>query len=57
MRSPASSTGALVLCATLAARENRRAFSIAVSESTGRLVGAIAGDGEAFVLFGACSPL
>jgi hypothetical protein len=37
--------------------ENSRAFSITVSESTGKLVGAIAGDGEAFVLFGACSPL
>ena len=37
--------------------ENRRAFSFTVSEKTGRLVGAIAGEDEAFVVFGTCAPL
>jgi len=35
--------------------ENGRAFSVTVGESSGRVVGAIAGDGEAFVVFGACT--
>ena len=35
--------------------ENGRAFSVTVAESSGKLVGAVAGDGEAFVVFGACT--
>jgi hypothetical protein len=37
--------------------ENRRAWSIAISETSGKLVGAIAGDEEGFLIFGACTPL
>jgi hypothetical protein len=37
--------------------ENSRAFSITVSENSGKLVGAIAGDEEGFLIFGACTPL
>jgi len=37
--------------------EGRRAFSITISESSGKLVGAIAGDEEGFLIFGACTPL
>jgi hypothetical protein len=37
--------------------ENMRAFSITVSEQSGKLVGAIAGDEEGFLIFGACTPL
>ena len=35
--------------------ENGRAFSVTVAEASGKLVGAVAGDGEAFVVFGACT--
>lgn len=37
--------------------ENRRAWSLTIDEATGRLVGAIAGDEEGFVIFGACEAL
>ena len=37
--------------------ENGRAFSITISEDSGKLVGAIAGDEEGFMIFGACTPL
>ena len=37
--------------------ENYRAWSITINETTGKLVGAIAGDQEGFVVFGACTPL
>jgi hypothetical protein len=33
----------------------RRSYSLTVSEETGDFVGAIAGDGEGFVVFGACT--
>jgi hypothetical protein len=42
---------------TIQGVENDRAFSITISENSGKLVGAIAGDEEGFVLFGACTPL
>jgi hypothetical protein len=42
---------------TIQGIEGSRAFSITISESNGKLVGAIAGDQEAFVIFGACTPL
>ena len=42
---------------TIQGIENARAFSITVSENSGKLVGAIAGDEEGFVIFGACTPL
>jgi hypothetical protein len=42
---------------TIQGVENDRAFSITVSESSGKLVGAIAGDEEGFMIFGACTPL
>ena len=35
--------------------ENGRSFSVTVGETSGKLVGAVAGDGEAFVVFGACT--
>ena len=37
--------------------ENGRAFSITISEESGKLVGAIAADGEGFMIFGACTAL
>jgi hypothetical protein len=37
--------------------ENKRAFSITVSQQTGKLVGAIATDEAGYVIFGACTPL
>jgi len=37
--------------------ENGRAWSITISERSGKLVGAIAGDEEGFLVFGACTPL
>lgn len=37
--------------------ENSRAWSITISETSGKLVGAIAGDEEGFLVFGACTPL
>lgn len=37
--------------------EGGRAYSITISEASGKLVGAIAGDEEGFVVFGACTPL
>ena len=37
--------------------EANRAFSITISEKTGKLVGAIAADEEGFMIFGACTPL
>ena len=37
--------------------ENSRAFSITISEQSGKLVGAIAADEEGFMIFGACTPL
>ena len=42
---------------TIQGIENSRAFSITISENSGNLVGAIAGDEEGFVIFGACTPL
>jgi hypothetical protein len=42
---------------TIQGIENNRAFSITISESSGKLVGAIAGDEEGFLIFGACTPL
>ena len=35
--------------------QDRRSFSITVAEDTGSLVGAIAGDEEGFIVFGACT--
>jgi hypothetical protein len=37
--------------------ENERAWSVTITESNGWLVGAIAGNEEGFVIFGACTPL
>lgn len=37
--------------------ENSRAFSITINEKSGQLVGAIAGNEEGFVIFGACTTL
>ncbi len=37
--------------------ENKRAFSITISEQSGKLVGAIAADEAGYLLFGACTPL
>jgi hypothetical protein len=37
--------------------ENYRAWSVAINETTGKLVGAIAGDQEGFLIFGACTTL
>ena len=37
--------------------ENSRAFSITISEQSGKLVGAIAADEQGFMIFGACTPL
>ena len=37
--------------------ENYRAWSITINETTGKLVGAIAGDQEGFLIFGACTTL
>jgi hypothetical protein len=37
--------------------ENSRAFSVTISEASGKLVGAIAADEEGFMIFGACTPL
>ena len=45
------SNGMLVIQGT----QDRRSFSITVAEDSGSLVGAIAGDEEGFVLFGACT--
>ena len=42
---------------TIQGVENRRAFSITISENSGNLVAAIAGDEEGFMIFGACTPL
>jgi hypothetical protein len=42
---------------TIQGIENSRAFSLTISETNGKLVAAIAGDQEAFVVFGACTPL
>jgi hypothetical protein len=42
---------------TMQGIENSRAFSITINEKSGKLVGAIAGDEEGFVIFGACTPL
>lgn len=44
-------SGMLVMQGT----DQRRAWSITVDEQTGRLVAAVAGDDEAFVVFGACT--
>jgi hypothetical protein len=35
--------------------QDKRAYSITVDEETGSLVGTVAGDGEAFAVFGACT--
>jgi hypothetical protein len=53
MQSPARGNGLLVIQGF----ENTRAFSITISEESGKLVGAIAGDEEGFLIFGACTPL
>jgi hypothetical protein len=45
------SNGMMVIQGT----QDRRSFTITVAEDSGALVGAIAGDGEGFVLFGACT--
>ena len=45
------SNGMLVIQGT----QDRRSFTITVAEDSGALVGAITGDGEGFVLFGACT--
>jgi len=37
--------------------ENYRAWSITINETSGKLVGAIAGDQEGFLIFGACTTL
>ena len=37
--------------------ENKRAFSITISEQSGKLVGAIAADQAGYLIFGACTPL
>jgi hypothetical protein len=37
--------------------ENKRAFSITISEQSGNLVGAIAVDEAGYLIFGACTPL
>jgi hypothetical protein len=37
--------------------ENKRAFSITISEQSGKLVGAIAADEAGYLIFGACAPL
>ena len=37
--------------------ENYRAWSITINETSGKLVGAIAGDQEGFLVFGACTTL
>jgi hypothetical protein len=53
MQSHARSDGMLIVQGV----ENARAFSITISEQTGKLVGAIAADEEGFMIFGACTPL
>jgi hypothetical protein len=53
MQSHARSDGMLIVQGF----ENSRAFSITISEQTGKLVGAIAADEEGFMIFGACTPL
>ena len=35
--------------------QDRRAFSLTVAEDTGAFVAAVAGDGEGFMVFGACT--
>jgi hypothetical protein len=37
--------------------ENYRAWSVTINETTGKLVGAIAGDQEGFLIFGACTTM
>jgi hypothetical protein len=37
--------------------ENRRAWSITINQTTGKLVGAIGADEEGILVFGACTPL
>lgn len=37
--------------------ENYRAWSVTINEVTGKMVGAIAGDQEGFLIFGACTTL
>jgi hypothetical protein len=51
IQNAAQVNGMLVIQGT----QDRRSFSITVAEDTGALVGAIAGDGEGFVVFGACT--
>jgi len=53
MQSHARSGGMLIVQGF----ENSRAFSITISEQTGKLVGAIAADEEGFMIFGACTPI
>jgi hypothetical protein len=53
MQSYTRSSGMLIVQGV----ENSRAFSITISEQTGKLVGAIAADEEGFMIFGACTPL
>jgi hypothetical protein len=35
--------------------QDRRAFSLTIAEDTGAMVAAVAGDGEGFMVFGACT--
>jgi hypothetical protein len=53
MKNFARSEGMLVLQGF----ENKRAFSITISEQSGKLVGAIAADEAGYLIFGACTPL
>ena len=53
MQNPVRSDGMLVVQGF----ENKRAFSITISEQSGKLVGAIAADERGFMIFGACTPL
>jgi hypothetical protein len=51
IQSTSHSNGMLVIQGA----QDRRSFSLTVEENTGAFVAAIAGDGEGFVVFGACT--
>jgi hypothetical protein len=53
MQSHARADGMLIV----QGMENKRAFSITISEQSGKLVGAIAADEQGYMIFGACTPL
>jgi hypothetical protein len=51
IQSTSRSSGMLVIQGV----QEKRAYSITVAEETGSFVGTVAGDGEAFAVFGACT--